>query len=118
MMTVGFTAIESVPGVRLQHICPMLRDAAARETLALNIAWKAHVTGQGLGDVVHTVHLQIGLICTRKQSEAQSEQEKMQGRGKEYILSILMMNKCEISCWKENIMRIFCVTAIINLYRR
>lgn len=62
MMTGRFTAVEGVPGVRLQHIRSVLHDAAALQTLRLRLLWETNVTGQGLGDVVHTVHLQIGLV--------------------------------------------------------
>lgn len=30
--------------------------------LRLNVVWQTAVTGQGLRDVIHTVHLQAGLI--------------------------------------------------------
>lgn len=62
MMTGRFTAIEGVPGVRLQHIRPVLHDAASLQTLGLRLRRQTDVTGQGLGDVVHAVHLQIGLV--------------------------------------------------------
>lgn len=61
-MTGRFTAVESVPGVWLQHICSVLHDAAPVKPLGMKLLWEMDVTGQGLGDVVHTVHLQIGLI--------------------------------------------------------
>lgn len=61
-MTGRFTAVEGVPGVWLQHIRSVLHDAASFKTLGLRLLWEMDVTGQGLGDVVHTVHLQIGLI--------------------------------------------------------
>ncbi len=62
MMTGRFTAIEGVPGVRLQHIRSVLRDAASLRTLGLRLLWETDVTGQGLWDVIHTIHLQIGFI--------------------------------------------------------
>lgn len=62
MMTGRFTAIEGVPGVRLEHICSVLRDAASLHTLGLSLLWEMDVTGQGLRDVVDTVHLQTGLV--------------------------------------------------------
>lgn len=62
MMTGRFTAVEGVPGVRLQHIRSVLRDAASLHTLGLRLLRETDVTGQGLGDVVHAVHLQTGLI--------------------------------------------------------
>ncbi len=62
MMTGSFTAVEGVPGVRLQHIRSVLHDAAPLQTLRLRLLWETDVTGQGLGDVVHAVHLQIGLV--------------------------------------------------------
>lgn len=46
-IAVRFTAVEGVPGVRLQHIRPVLRDAPSPALL-----WETDVTGQGLGDVI------------------------------------------------------------------
>lgn len=57
-----FTAVEGVPGVRLQHVGSVLRDAASLQTLRLRLFWQTDVTGKGLGDVVHVVHLEIGLV--------------------------------------------------------
>lgn len=62
MMSGRFTAVEGVPGVRLQHVCPVLHDAASLHTLRLRLHWETDVTGQGLRDVIHNVHLQIGLV--------------------------------------------------------
>lgn len=62
MMSGRFTAVEGIPGVWLQHIGSVLREAAAFPALRLRVLWETDVTGQGLGDVVHAVHLQIRLI--------------------------------------------------------
>lgn len=67
MMNGRFTAIEGVPGIRLQHISSMQDGTASLQTLRLWLLWETDVTGQGLRDVVHTVHLQIGLIWKKKQ---------------------------------------------------
>lgn len=58
-----FTVEEGVPGVWLQHICPVVRGAAAPlQAPRLNVLWETAVTGQGLWDVIHAVHLQAGLV--------------------------------------------------------
>lgn len=62
MMTGRFTAVEGVPGVRLQHIRSVLHAAASLQTLRQRHLWETDVTGQGLGYVIHAVHLQIGLV--------------------------------------------------------
>lgn len=62
MMRGRFTAVESVSGVWLQHICSVLHGSAPVKPLWMKLLREMDVTGQGLGDVVHTVHLQIGLI--------------------------------------------------------
>lgn len=62
MISGRFTAVEGVPGVWLQHIRSMPHDAASIQALGLRLLWETDVTGQGLGDVVHTVHLEIGLV--------------------------------------------------------
>lgn len=67
MMNGRFTAIEGVPGIRLQHISSMQDGTASLQTLRLCLHWETDVTGQGLRDVVHAVHLQIGLIWKKKQ---------------------------------------------------
>lgn len=62
MMTGRFTVVEGVPGIWLQHIRSMLYDAASLNTLGLKLLRETNVTGQGLRDMVDSVHLQIGLI--------------------------------------------------------
>lgn len=60
---VGFTAVEGVPGVRLQHVRAVLRGAASPpQAPGPSLRGEAAVTGHGLGDVVHAVHLQIRLV--------------------------------------------------------
>lgn len=62
MMTGRFTAVKGVPGVRFKHIRSVLHDASSFHTLGLRLLWETDVTGQGLRDMVHAVHLQIGLV--------------------------------------------------------
>lgn len=62
MMNGRFTAVEGVPGIRLQHISSVQHGTASLQTLRLGLLRETDVTGQGLRDVIHTVHLQIGLI--------------------------------------------------------
>lgn len=57
-----FTVVESVPGIRLQHICSVLRDGASLRTLGQNLLGETDMTRQGLRDVIDAVHLQIGLV--------------------------------------------------------
>lgn len=72
MMNGRFTAIEGVPGIRLQHISSMQDGTASLQTLRPCLLWETDVTGQGLRDVVHTVHLQIGLIWKKSSEETLS----------------------------------------------
>lgn len=75
-----FTVKKGIPGVRLQHICSMVRGAAAPlQILRMNVVWQTAVTGQGLRDVIHTVHLQAGLIfkntcrCTERKRRVKGD---------------------------------------------
>lgn len=113
---VRFTAVEGVPGVRLQHIRSVLRDAASLQTLGMRLHWETDVTGQGLGDVVHTVHLQIGLVWTIQRRRVRQRWCSI-GKGEDHYFAVfmwmfdLMLDTFYVSCWKDN-------TAInINLYR-
>lgn len=56
------TAVESIPGVWPQHISSMRCDNVSFQTLWPKLCWEMDVTGQSLRDVIHTVHLQTGLI--------------------------------------------------------
>lgn len=94
-MTVRFTAVEGVPGVRLQHIRSVLHGTASPQTLELSLRWETDVTGQGLGDVVHTVHLQIGLVC-KNTEETQSEAEMMKKREGGKSLFLLMTDEFDL----------------------
>lgn len=106
MMTVGFTAIKGVPGVRLEHVCSVLLHAASLHTLGLSLLWEMDVTGQGLRDVVDTVHLQTGLVW-EIQGEWGGVRERIR---KTYyalaVLLILLADTFDVSYWKENIMHI------------
>lgn len=62
-----FTVEKGIPGVGFQHICSMVCGAdGPLLILRLNVVWQTAVTGQGLRDVIHTVHLQAGLIFQNK----------------------------------------------------
>lgn len=60
------TAIEGVPGIRPQHVGSVLHDGASLWPLRPRLFRETDVTGQGLGDVVHSVHLKTRLIWKRK----------------------------------------------------
>lgn len=63
MLSGRFTVVESVSGIRLQHICSVLRDGASLRTLgSQNLLRETGVTRQGLSDVIDAVHLQTGLV--------------------------------------------------------
>lgn len=90
MMNGRFTAIEGVPGIWLQHISSMQDGTASLQTLRLCLHWETDVTGQGLRDVVHAVHLQIGLIWKKKQRR-DIKLESAEKRKILYLISFFML---------------------------
>lgn len=75
-----FTVEEGVPGVWLQHICSVVRGAAAPlQTLRLSVLWETAVTGQGLWDVIHSVHLQAGLVFKNSPQRCNVRKRRVEG---------------------------------------
>lgn len=62
MLSGRFTVVESVPGIRLQHICSVPHDGASLRARRQNLLRETDVTRQGLRDVIDAVHLQTGLV--------------------------------------------------------
>lgn len=93
MMSGRFTAVEGVPGVWLQHIRSVLRDASSLQTLRRRLLWETDVTGQGLRDVVDAVHLQVRLVWNTETGN-------------------LMMNKFGVR-W-STVLHIVCLAVIMN----
>ena len=68
-----FTSVEGVPGIWFQHVGRVLRSAPPAGPLTgrgVGVGGGGRgVAGQGLGDVVHTVHLQTGLVWGGRERE-------------------------------------------------